>query len=111
VDDEPALLDLLKRYLERIGYTVDACSGAESALETFGADPSRYSLVLTDLTLEGVSGEEMIERMRAMNPSLRAIVSSGYPYQPRSRDVLFLQKPYIPKMLADAIVRMLGPAS
>jgi DNA-binding NtrC family response regulator len=108
VEDEPALLDLIKRYLERAGYTVDACSGAESALEIFRADPSVYSLVLTDLTLEGISGEEMIERMREVNPSLRAIVSSGYPYEPRSRDVFFLQKPYVPKMLGEAIARMLG---
>lgn len=108
VDDEPALLDLLKRYLERIGYTVDACSGAEAALREFASDPTRYALVLTDLTLEGISGEEMLTRMREMNPSLPAIVASGYPYQPQSAATVFLQKPFIPKVLAQAIGRILG---
>ena len=110
VDDEPPLLDLLKRYLERLGYTVDGCATPQSALALFAADPSRYALVLTDLTLEDMSGEEMIERMRALNPSLRAIVSSGYPYQPRTRGTQFLLKPYAPKMLADLIAKLLKAA-
>ena len=107
VDDEAPLLELLKRYLERVGYTVDACSNPESALQLFAADPARYALVLTDLTLEGMSGEQMIERMRALNPALRAIVSSGYPFQPKSAATAFLMKPYVPKMLVDAIAKML----
>lgn len=107
VDDEPPLLELLTRYLERVGYAVDACSNPESALEMFAADPARYALVLTDLTLEGISGEQMVERMRALNPALRAIVSSGYPYRPKSTATAFLLKPYVPKMLADTIAKML----
>ncbi|HUA83631.1 MAG TPA: response regulator [Bryobacteraceae bacterium] len=107
VDDEPSLLDLLQRYLGRLGYAVDGCASPESALALFSADPARYALVLTDLTLEGMSGEEMIERMRALNPSLRAIVSSGYPYEPRTRATQFLLKPYAPKMLADLIAKLL----
>lgn len=110
VDDEPALLDLLQKYLERLGYPADACHRPEEALALFESDPGRYALVLTDLTLEGISGEEMLERMRVVNPGLRAIVSSGYPHQPRSRQTAFLQKPYAPKMLADLIAKMLKSA-
>jgi len=107
VDDEPALLDLLKRYLERLGYAVEACSQAEVALARFASNPNGYALVVTDLTLDGISGEEMIERMRVIRPGLRAILSSGYPYHPRSADTVFLQKPYVPKILAGLIAKML----
>jgi two-component system, cell cycle sensor histidine kinase and response regulator CckA len=107
VDDEAPLLDLLKRYLERLGYAVDGCATPEDALALFAATPSRYVLVLTDLTLEGMNGEEMVERMREMNPSLCAIVSSGYPYEPRTRSIQFLLKPYAPKMLSDLIGKLL----
>jgi len=107
VDDEPALTDLLKKYLERLGYEVDARSDAEQALEQYERNPDGYALVLTDLSLPGMSGEQMIERMRLRNPKLRAIISSGYPYQPRSRLVGYLQKPFLPKMLADLIEKML----
>ena len=110
VDDEPALLELLKKYLERLGYQVDAYLSAEDALAQFDADPTRYALVLTDLTLPGLGGEEMIDRMRARHPALRAIISSGYPYVPRSKKILFLQKPYVPKMLAEMIETLIGPA-
>jgi CheY-like chemotaxis protein len=107
VDDEIALVELLKKYLERLGYDVDACHASEEALALFEADPQRYALVLTDLTLPGIDGEQMLDRMRLSNPCLRAVVSSGYPYQSRSPQVEFLQKPYLPKMLAEAIEKIL----
>jgi|SRR5579863_6986003 len=108
VDDEVALLDLLKRYLERAGYEVDVASNPEDALKTYEADPERYVCVLTDLALPGMNGDELLERMRAKNPKLRALISSGYPYEPQSKKTLFLQKPYLPKMLAQTIEELLG---
>ena len=107
VDDDPALAGLLKKYLERLGYDVDVCGSAEEALPLFLADPQKYSLILSDLTLPGINGDEMIERMRAAKAGLKAIVSSGYPHQPRSRQTGFLQKPYVPKMLAEMIEKKL----
>jgi two-component system cell cycle sensor histidine kinase/response regulator CckA len=111
VDDEPGLLDLLKKYLERLGYEVDALTSPEEAIEAFGQDPRRYALVLTDLTLPGISGEQMLDRMRLREPKLRGIISSGYPYQPRSSLTGFLLKPYAPKMLAELIAEMGGRKS
>ena len=107
VDDDPALLELLKKYLLRLGYEVDACQGPEEALALFDADPDRYALVLTDLSLPRIGGEEMLGRMRARNPRLRAVIASGYPHQPRFPHVGFLQKPFLPKMLADEIEKTL----
>lgn len=107
VDDEAALVELLQRYLERIGFQVRACPDPHVALQALEAEPHRFSLVVTDLTLPGMSGEEMIERMRCIHPGLPAIIASGYPYQPRAEGVAFLQKPFLPKMLADAIRRIL----
>jgi len=109
VDDEAALLELLTKYLERKGFQVEACLTPEKAIESFERDPDRYDLVLTDLTLDGgMSGEEMLTRMRAMRPSLRAILSSGYPHVPHLKQLVFLQKPFLPKMLAEAIEKLIG---
>lgn len=107
VDDEPSLLALLKRYLRRLGYEVDVAETPEAALAYFKADPETYACVLTDLILPGMSGDEMLERMRALRPGLRALISSGLPYQPQSAGIAFLQKPYLPAMLADALERVL----
>jgi two-component system cell cycle sensor histidine kinase/response regulator CckA len=111
VDDEPALLELLKTYLERLGYQVDGRGDAQEAISLLERDPQGYALVLTDLTLPGISGEEMITRMRTLSPGLPAIVSSGYPYEPRGKKIVFLQKPYVPKMLADTIEKLLKNVS
>ena len=108
VDDELALLGLLKRYLERIGYEVELAGSAEEALAGFTADPKRYACVLTDLTLPGMNGEQLVDRLRELNPKLPAIISSGYPYEPKGARTWFLQKPYLPQMLVETVEGLLG---
>jgi DNA-binding NtrC family response regulator len=107
VDDEAALLNLLQRYLARLGYEVESAGDAEEALARFTADPARYACVVTDLKLPGMDGEELVERMRELRPGLPALISSGYPYQPRSPSTGFLQKPYLPAMLVGELERIL----
>jgi len=106
VDDEAPLLELLKRYLERLGYQVKTAFTPADALKEFEADPA-YDLVLTDLSFSDLNGEDLIERMRAINPRLAAIVASGFPHQPRLAGVEFLQKPFLPKMLAEMVEKAL----
>jgi two-component system cell cycle sensor histidine kinase/response regulator CckA len=107
VDDEPSLLDLLTRYLERLGYQVDSCLTPEDALQRFETDPARYDLVLTDLSFPVMRGDEMLVRMRQRSPKLRAIVSSGYPYTSPVKRTRSLQKPFLPKMLVEQIEELL----
>lgn len=107
VDDEPALADLLKKYLERLGYRVDACMHPEAALTLLDAHPERYVLLITDLTLPSMSGDELVTKSRQRVPHLRAIIASGYPYEPRLEGVEFLQKPFPPSLLAQAVERAL----
>ena len=107
VEDEPALADLLKRYLERLGYQVDACAHPTAALALLDAHPEDYALLITDLTLPDMSGDELMTRSRVRAPHLRAIVASGYPYEPRVAGVEFLQKPFLPNLLAQAVERAL----
>ena len=107
VDDEPALANLLKKYLERLGYQVDACTHPDAALKLLDENPARYQLLVTDLTLPDMSGEELVLRSRERTPMLRAIIASGYPYEPRAAGVEFLQKPFQPAVLAQAVERIL----
>jgi DNA-binding NtrC family response regulator len=106
VDDEAGLVELLKKYLERNGMRVQACTDPALALQLVEADPQQFWLVVSDLTLTGLSGEELIERIRVVRPGLPAIIASGYPYQPRMSGIEFLQKPFLPKMLVDLIQRI-----
>jgi two-component system C4-dicarboxylate transport response regulator DctD len=108
VDDEATLRDLLRRFLERAGYAVETFSNAEEALERFQAAPHTFALVVTDLTLPGMNGEELLQRMRGTTPGVRGLITSGYSYVPRLEGVEFLQKPFLPQMLADAVKRVLA---
>ncbi len=110
IDDEPTLLELLRRYLGRLGYEVETHSNLEDALSRFRAEPDDYSVAITDLSLPTLNGEEVIERLREIRPGLPAIITSGYPYQPRSADIWFLQKPFLPQMLAEAVEKALKSA-
>ena len=103
VDDEPKLLDLLSRYLGRLGYQVETCGDATEALARFQAEPDRFSMAITDLSLPSLNGEELIERLRQIRPGLPAIITSGYPYVPRGAGIGFLQKPFLPQMLVEAV--------
>ncbi len=107
VDDEPMLLQLLRRYLERQGYVVETCQTAEQAILVFDANPADYAMVVTDLTLPGANGADLIARLRTKNPALPALISSGYPYEPQLPGVEFLLKPFLPQMLAEHIARVL----
>ena len=106
-DDEPALADLLKRFLEREGYAVDTFTDPMTALAFASEDPARYALLIPDLTWPGVSGEELLLKIRENAPALPAIIASGYPYEPQAERVAFVQKPFLPKMLIQEIARLL----
>ncbi len=109
VDDEPGLLDLMRRYLSRLGYEVDAYTHAHAALQRFESQAGDYALVVLDWSMPGMSGDELLDQVMAVNPKVRVLVCSGYQYntgrfpkeiQPQ---IAFLQKPFVPKMLADAV--------
>ena len=108
VDDETSLLNLLDRYLRRLGYQVETAGSAEEALARFSESPASYDCLLTDLTLPGMSGDALIEQVRQIRPGLPALISSGYPYEPRpGAPTVFLQKPYLPAMLAEQLEKLL----
>jgi len=107
VDDEAALTSLLAQYLRRTGYDVDTCEDSAQALNLISSHPGRYAALVTDLALPGVSGEELVDRARAQTPAMKAIITSGYAYNPRQPGVEFLQKPFFPKALGELLEKML----
>ena len=107
VDDEVALANLLKQFLERLGYRAEVCTQSSAALELLQANPVAYAVLVADLAMPEINGEELIEKAQTLNPKLRAILTSGYAHRARQPGVVFLQKPFAPKALAEEIERML----
>jgi len=111
VDDELPLLGLLKKYLEREGFYVETAETGARALQAAAA--ARFSLIVLDLNLPDMSGEEVMHELLRNDPGCRVLISSGMPYSTeglpdeiRGR-VGSLMKPYMPKHLMEAIRAML----
>jgi two-component system cell cycle sensor histidine kinase/response regulator CckA len=77
VDDEPAVAQAGCRLLERLGYSVRRFSRAEAALEEIRRDPQQVDLVITDLTMPGLSGDQLAAALVAIRPDLPVILCSG----------------------------------
>jgi DNA-binding NtrC family response regulator len=78
VDDEPALVFLLTRALEKLGIASRGFSDAQEALSAFQREPQTFTLVLTDLTMPGgMSGLDMAQAVLAIRPDAPVVIASG----------------------------------
>ncbi len=75
VDDDPGIRLILRRYLEREGYSVEEAREGVEALAL--AEASLYDLVITDLIMPGKEGLETIKELLALHPALKIIAVSG----------------------------------
>jgi signal transduction histidine kinase/CheY-like chemotaxis protein len=78
VDDEPAVRDVLAAVLRRHGMTTLLAANGHEALRRFGECENKVDLVLLDLMMPGLSGEETLRVMRSMNHAQRIVVMSGF---------------------------------
>ena len=78
VDDEPALVELGSTILERCGYSVAAFTSSCDAFEAANAAPQTFDLVISDLSMPGLSGLDLVEKLRQVRPNIPVIVVSGY---------------------------------
>lgn len=78
VDDEEILVEIGKDLLERLGYTVTVSISAEKAFAIFRADPDGFDLVITDMTMPGMTGDVLAGKMQDIRPGLPVIVCTGY---------------------------------
>ncbi len=78
VDDEQPIIDMEKRMLERLGYHVVAFTDSQEALDVFRADPKRFDLVISDMSMPKMSGESMLMRMLSIRNDLPTILCTGY---------------------------------
>jgi PAS domain S-box-containing protein len=78
VDDEIYLAELGKDMLEQLGYRVDARSSSVEALAALHADKGRYDLLITDMTMPDLTGDELTARALKLCPDLPVIICTGY---------------------------------
>jgi CheY-like chemotaxis protein len=81
VDDEPAIIALGDRILTRLGYAVEARASGTDALACFSDNPKRFDLVVTDMTMPHMTGDELARRILAIRPDIPVILCTGYSSQ------------------------------
>jgi CheY-like chemotaxis protein len=100
VDDEPSLLELGAAMLRRSGYRPLTASRGEEALEVCRARPEEVDLVILDLSMPGMGGQQCLESLQRLRPGLPVLIASGYHADQRVRQALnagaagFVAKPF-----------------
>lgn len=114
VEDEPAVLQFVKRALENRGFVIEAAETRSEAIETFDREKGNFDMIFTDAKLPDGTGIEVLEHVMKTHPEIPALISSGYTDdralvdQARSRGVEFLQKPYALEKLHETVQEVLG---
>ena len=112
VDDEEALVFVMKRLVEHLGYRCTAFTEAPAALEAFRANPAEYAAVVTDMAMPAMSGLRLVGALRDMRPDLPVAIASGYEgtdvaAADRS-GILRIPKPVSVHTLSQALKELLG---
>ncbi len=81
VDDEDALVDLGKQMIEYLGYSVTARANSLDALNLFQKDPYAFDLVITDLVMPNMSGDELCRNILEIRPNIPVILITGFAEQ------------------------------
>ena len=109
VDDEPQIVSLLEIMLSSLGYRVRAFTDSAKALEAFEANPREFHLVLTDMTMPGITGKELARRVMQIRPGHPVILATGFSErinEDKARRLgirKFLYKPILRHELAQAL--------
>jgi CheY-like chemotaxis protein len=78
IDDEPALTDLGKQMLIKLGYEVVTRSNSVEALELFRINPGLFDLVITDMTMPNMTGDRLAKELMKIRPDIPIILCTGY---------------------------------
>jgi two-component system cell cycle sensor histidine kinase/response regulator CckA len=106
VDDEKMLLDVNTELLESIGYQVFPAGNGREAIAVYTEKRNDIDLVILDMIMPEISGEETFDRLREINPGIKVLLSSGYSVNGKAQKILdrgckgFLQKPFRLELLS-----------
>lgn len=64
--------------LKRLGYRVDSRTSPFEALEAFKAEPDKYDMIITDMTMPDMSGEKFAQKILKIRPGIPIIICTGF---------------------------------
>lgn len=114
VDDEPPILKVNAKILGSLGYQVTSVGDSQQALSLFQADPTAFDLILTDMTMPKLTGDQLAEAILSIRPDIPIILCTGYSNDLDEEKVqamgirALVMKPVGRQKLAGEVRRILG---
>lgn len=111
VDDEESVRTVMQRSLQHLGYQVEVAQNGVDALSAYEGNPSKYSLVILDMIMPQMAGDEVFFKLKEMNEAVPVLMASGYSSDKKAKSVLdsgglgFIQKPFAVDELAREVRR------
>ncbi len=109
VEDDPMVREVIDATLSIHGYKVILAEDGKQAMERFDANYREIDLILLDITLPYMNGDEVLKQMRMQDPSIKAVLTSGYGQSQamaefrHSENTWFIHKPYKQEELAQLL--------
>jgi signal transduction histidine kinase/CheY-like chemotaxis protein len=109
IDDEAQIIDIEQQILERLGYKVTSKTDSQEALEEFAALPDQFDLVITDMTMPKMTGDQLARKLMDIKPNIPVILCTGFNETITEEKALamgidkFIMKPIVKDELAKAI--------
>lgn len=101
--------------MKRYGYTTTLARNGQEAVELFSRAPDSFHLVLLDLTLPAMKGDEVFQRLQSIRPGVPVLLMSGYLSNTATRNFTgkglmgFIQKPFTALEFAEKLKAVLKP--
>ncbi len=114
VDDEEIVVGVGKQMLEKLGYSVLIARSGQEAVDVYKNSPDDVDLVLLDMIMPGMEAGDTYDKLKAINPAIKVLLSSGYGLDQRAGAIIdrgcngFIQKPFNMKILEDKIGEILN---
>jgi PAS domain S-box-containing protein len=113
VDDENAIVTLVRQRLERLGYKVKATTSPTEALALFKSKPHYFDLIITDMTMPDMTGDKLVRQILEIRPDLPIILSTGFSEKIDEKQAKkigvadYIEKPFVSRELAFKVRQVL----
>ncbi|MCG6535399.1 MAG: PAS domain S-box protein, partial [Syntrophales bacterium LBB04] len=114
VDDEEMILEVGAPILERLGYTVLLARNGAEAIGVYQENRDQIGMVILDMIMPQMGGGETFDQLKAVNPRVKVLLSSGYSIDGQAQEILargckgFIQKPFNLRELSQRLGEILG---
>jgi len=100
VDDEDMIIEVAQGVVESLGYNVLTARGGKEAIEVYKNNQHKIDMVILDMIMPQMDGGEVFDKLKKINPDIKALLSSGYSINGQATEILdrgcngFIQKPF-----------------